>query len=99
MARREVRRGRTVSDRTLIILLAIPAILAFAFGMWAGLGYPGVYDKYQSTGRVPREMPFKRLLAWFGRRMGGGPPRSGGSSSSGPSERSRRGDLRGRWRR
>jgi len=93
------RRGGVVSDRTLIILLAIPAILAFAFGIWAGLGYPGVYDKYESTGKVPRELPFKRLLAWFSRLMGGGPPRSGGSLTKGSSKRSQRGDLRGRWRR
>jgi hypothetical protein len=88
-----------VSDRTLIILLGIPAVLAFAFGIWAGLGYPGLYDRYESTGRVSREMPFKRLLRWLSGLIGGGQRRSRGSSRRAPQERSRRGDLRGRWRR
>lgn len=79
-----------MSDRTLLILLSIPAILAFAFGIWVGLGYPGLYDRYASTGRAPREAPYKRLLRWLGIGRGGRPP----------SRRTRehRG-LRGRWRR
>lgn len=79
-----------MSDRTLLIVLAIPAIIAFAFGIWAGLGYPGLYDRYASTGKAPREAPYKRLLRWFG--IGRRPPPTG-RRTAGPRS------LRGRWRR
>lgn len=49
-----------MSDLTILILLGIGLLLAFGFGIWAGLGYPGKYDKYESTGKVPRE-----LNLWF----------------------------------
>lgn len=51
-----------MSDGTLLLILAVPAGLAFAFGIWAGLGYPGLYDKYAKTGKVPREAPLRWLL-------------------------------------
>lgn len=51
-----------MSDGTLLLILLIPAGIAFAFGIWAGLGYPGLYDKYARTGRAPRESPLKWLL-------------------------------------
>ena len=44
------------------MILLIPALLAFAFGIWAGLGYPGMYEKYERTGRAPRESPLSWLL-------------------------------------
>lgn len=51
-----------MSDATLLLILSIPAVLAFAFGVWAGLGYPGLYDKYERTGKAPRESPLRWLL-------------------------------------
>jgi len=51
-----------MSERTLLLILSIPAALAFAFGIWAGLGYPGLYDKYESTGRASRESPLGWIL-------------------------------------
>lgn len=51
-----------MSDQTLLLLILITGILAFAFGIWAGLGYPGLYDKYDRTGRAPRGSPLKWLL-------------------------------------
>ncbi|MDX1395290.1 MAG: hypothetical protein R3195_12915 [Gemmatimonadota bacterium] len=51
-----------MSDGTLLMILAIPAGLCFGFGIWAGLGYPGLYDKYERTGRAPRESPLRWLL-------------------------------------
>jgi hypothetical protein len=57
-----------MNDGTLLLILGIPAGLAFAFGIWAGLGYPGLYDKYDRTGRAPRESP----LGWL--RRGGRRP-------------------------
>lgn len=51
-----------MSDGTLLMILLVPAVLAFAFGVWAGLGYPGLYDKYERTGRAPRESPLSWLL-------------------------------------
>lgn len=58
-----------MSDRTLLIILLIPMVVAFAFGIWAGLGYPGRYDKYESTGKVPRSTPFERMMEWVVRRL------------------------------
>ncbi|MGH7540466.1 MAG: hypothetical protein ACRELC_05665, partial [Gemmatimonadota bacterium] len=43
-----------MSDGTLLVILLIPMALALAFGIWAGLGYPGRFDKYEATGRAPR---------------------------------------------
>lgn len=57
-----------MSDLTLLILLLIPAVLALAFGIWAGLGYPGLYDRYEATGRAPRRTPFEMLIDWLVRR-------------------------------
>ncbi len=34
-----------------VFLIIAPMVLALAFGVWAGLGYPGLYDKYESSGR------------------------------------------------
>ncbi len=51
-----------MSDGTLLLILAVPAAGAFAFGIWAGLGYPGLYDKYARTGKAPRESPLRWLL-------------------------------------
>jgi len=51
-----------MSDETLLLILLVPAVLAFAFGIWAGLGYPGMYDKDAKTGKAPRESPLRWLL-------------------------------------
>ena len=51
-----------MTDGQLLLILSIPAGLAFAFGIWAGLGYPGLYEKYARTGKAPRESPLKWLL-------------------------------------
>lgn len=51
-----------MSEGTLLLILSIPAALAFGFGIWAGLGYPGLYDKYARTGKAPRESPLRWLL-------------------------------------
>ncbi len=51
-----------MSDGTLLLVLAVPAAIAFGFGIWAGLGYPGLYDRYARTGRAPRESPLRWLL-------------------------------------
>jgi len=51
-----------MNDGTLLLILSIPAGLALGFGIWAGLGYPGLYNKYERTGRAPRESPLRWLL-------------------------------------
>lgn len=51
-----------MSDGVLLLILSVPMGLAFAFGIWAGLGYPGLYEKYDKTGRAPRESPLRWLL-------------------------------------
>ena len=54
-----------MSDLTLLILIVGGAVLAFAIGIWIGLGYPGLYDKYESTGKAPRMSPFEMLVDWI----------------------------------
>ncbi len=58
-----------MSDQTLLSILISLAVLAFAIGVWVGLGYPGLYGKYESTGRVPRVSPFEMLMDWIVRRF------------------------------
>lgn len=48
--------------RILIIAGSLGALLALAFGIWVGLGSPGLYDKHAPTGRAPRESPWRWLL-------------------------------------
>lgn len=54
-----------MSPTTLLILLAAPLVLAFAYGIWVGLGYPGLYDRYEKTGRTPRKTPWEMLVDWL----------------------------------
>jgi hypothetical protein len=64
-----------VSDRTFLILLIAASVLAVAIGVWIGLGYPGLYDRYQDTGaKAPRTAPIRVLLDRLGgsRRRGSG---------------------------
>ncbi len=58
-----------MSDRTLLTLLIVLAVLSFGVGIWVGLGYPGLYDKYESTGKAPRATPFEMLMDWIVRRF------------------------------
>ncbi len=66
-----------MSEDTLFVLVVAGMILAFAIGIWIGLGYPGLYDKYEQTGRAPRVSPFAMLVGWLagglGRRRPPGP--------------------------
>ncbi|WP_419163127.1 hypothetical protein [Candidatus Palauibacter sp.] len=56
-----------MSNGTLELVLisagALVALLAFVFGIWIGLGSPGLYDKYEQTGKAPRQSPWRWLLA------------------------------------
>lgn len=54
-----------MSDFTLLVLILVAGFLAFALGIWIGLGYPGLYEKYESTGKVPRMSPFEMLVDWL----------------------------------
>ncbi len=46
----------------LIIAGSLGGLLALAFGVWVGLGSPGLYDRHEPTGRAPRESPWRWLL-------------------------------------
>ena len=54
-----------MSDLTLLILIIAGGVLAFALGIWIGLGYPGLYGKYESTGKAPRMSPFEMMVDWI----------------------------------
>lgn len=54
-----------MSDTLLLVLILVPLALAFGYGVWVGLGYPGVYDKYEKTGRTPRKTPFQMMVDWL----------------------------------
>ncbi|NIW37549.1 MAG: hypothetical protein GWN32_13870, partial [Gemmatimonadetes bacterium] len=54
-----------MSEETLLVLVVAGMILAFVLGIWIGLGYPGLYDKYEQTGKAPRISPFAMLLNWL----------------------------------
>lgn len=57
-----------MNDRILLGIIVVSGIIALGFGIWAGLGYPGLYQKYEKTGRVSRTSPFEMLVDWiFGR--------------------------------
>jgi hypothetical protein len=58
-----------MNDRTLLIILLALAAVALAVGIWIGLGYPGLYDKYESSGKAPRVSPFEMLMDWVVRRF------------------------------
>lgn len=56
-----------LSDQTFLTLIIVAAALAVSLGVWIGLGYPGLYDRYEDTGsRAPRVSPFRRLLGGLG---------------------------------
>lgn len=52
-----------MSDRTFLVLIVVASVLALALGIWIGLGYPGLYDRYEDTGaRAARRAPIRMLL-------------------------------------
>jgi len=54
-----------MSDTVLLLLIVVPMFLALGFGVWVGLGYPGLYDRYEKTGHTSRKTPFEMLVDWF----------------------------------
>lgn len=55
-----------MSDQMLFFLLIAGMVLALAVGIWIGLGYPGLYEKYESTGtKAPRRTPLEMLMDWI----------------------------------
>ena len=52
-----------------LVLLLAPLVLAFGYGIWIGLGYPGLYDRYEKTGRTPRKTPWEMLVDWLLERL------------------------------
>lgn len=59
-----------MNQTVLLVLVLLGAVLAFALGIWIGLGYPGLYEKYEATGRAPRKPPFEMLVDWIYERLG-----------------------------
>lgn len=51
-----------------LLLWIVGGLLALGFGIWAGLGYPGLYDRYD-----PRPSRRERMGTWMNRWIYGGP--------------------------
>lgn len=52
----------------LFVLISASMLVAFGLGIWIGLGYPGLYERYEDSGhRAPRKAPYEMLLEWMGR--------------------------------
>lgn len=54
-----------MSDLILLILLVIPMVAALALGIWVGLGYPGLYGRFEASGSTPARSPWERLVDWI----------------------------------
>lgn len=54
-----------------VFLIIFGMVLALAVGIWVGLGYPGLYGKYEATGSLNRRRRtlFEMLLDWIVVRM------------------------------
>ena len=61
----EGRRGARMSPTALLVVLVVPLVAALGLGIWIGLGYPGLYDRYESAGRGARRTPFQMLVDWL----------------------------------
>lgn len=60
-----------MSDQILLVLLVAGMVLALALGIWIGLGYPGLFEKHESTGaKAPRRTPFEMLVDWMLEKLG-----------------------------
>lgn len=70
-----------MKESTLVTLLVAGMAMALALGIWIGLGYPGLYDKYELTGRASRRSPFDmlvdRVVSAFGGKRRRPPPAGG----------------------
>ena len=56
-----------MDDRTFLFLLIVAGVIALGLGVWIGLGYPGLYGRYEDTGKkAPRKLPIRMLLDRFG---------------------------------
>jgi hypothetical protein len=53
-----------MSERIQVFLIIAPMVLALAFGLWVGLGYPGLYDRHESTARRRRRSPSEIFADW-----------------------------------
>lgn len=58
-----------MSPTLTLVVLVVPLVLAFGYGIWVGLGYPGLYDRYEKTGRTPRKTPWQMLVDWIVKRL------------------------------
>lgn len=54
-----------MSDLALLILLVIPLVLALVLGIWVGLGYPGLYGRFESVDGPRARSPWERLVDWI----------------------------------
>jgi hypothetical protein len=60
-----------MSYTLILAALVVPMLAALGFGIWAGLGYPGLYERFESGGAARRRTPFEMLVDWVVDRLGG----------------------------
>jgi hypothetical protein len=62
-----------VSEQLQLFLIIAPMVLALAFGIWVGLGYPGLYGKYDSPHHPSHRSPADIFSDWVVRILDGRP--------------------------
>lgn len=60
-----------MSEQLQVFLIIAPMVLALAFGLWAGLGYPGLYGRHESSKTLRRRSLADLLADWFVRVVDG----------------------------
>lgn len=60
-----------MSDAALLILLVAPMVLALMFGVWVGLGYPGLHGRFEASGRTPARSPWEMMVDRLVERLDG----------------------------
>lgn len=57
-----------MSPELLLVVLVVPMVLSLAVGIWVGLGYPGLYGRYEEDGS---RNPWELMVDWLVEKLDG----------------------------